>query len=141
MRNILFLLLVLTPSILPAQNSADKILGVWLTEIQDAKIEIYKKGAYYHGKVVWISEPNDENGKPVVDENNPNVKLQKRPVLKMDILYGFTFKNGEYINGFIYDPKEGKTYDCKLWLEGKTLKVRGYLGWLYDTKTWTRTAV
>jgi uncharacterized protein (DUF2147 family) len=32
----------------------------------------------------------------------------------------------------------GKTYKCAIWLEGNTLKVRGYVGVFYETHTWTR---
>ena len=30
------------------------------------------------------------------------------------------------------------TYKCTIWLEGNTLKVRGYVGVFYETHTWTR---
>ncbi len=119
-------------------QSQDAILGTWLTQIEDAHIEVYKKGGEYFGRVVWMAEPLDEDGNPQVDKENPNPKLKQRPILKMDILTGFSYEDNEWTDGFIYDPKSGETYDCKLWLENGTLKVRGYLGWLYDTKTWTR---
>jgi len=117
---------------------SDDIIGTWLTEIKDAKVEVYKKGATYYGRVVWIAEPLDDKGKPVVDKENPNPNLKKRPILNMDILIGFVFDNDGEWDGKIYDPKDGKSYTCKLWIEGTTLKVRGYLGWLYDTKTWSK---
>lgn len=138
MKNAALFLYVLMPFLGLSQTKADDILGVWLTQIEDAKVEIYKKENKYFGRVVWIAEPLDENGKPVVDKENPDPKRKNRPILKMDILTGFTFSGGEWTGGNIYDPKDGATYSCKLWLEGGTLKVRGYLGWLYDTKTWTK---
>lgn len=138
MKNILLFLIVLFPFLGFSQTKADDILGVWLTQIKDANIEIYKKENKYYGRVIWIAEPLDENGKPVVDIENPNPKLQNRPILKMDILIGFSYEDGEWVGGKIYDPKDGETYNCKLWIENGTLKVRGYLGWLFDTKTWTR---
>jgi uncharacterized protein (DUF2147 family) len=31
--------------------------------------------------------------------------------------------------GTIYDPENGKTYSCKIYLENKnTMKIRGYIG-------------
>jgi uncharacterized protein (DUF2147 family) len=114
------------------------ILGIWLTQIKDAKVEIYKKEDKFHGRVVWLAEPKDEEGRAKVDEKNPNPKLKTRPILKIDILSGFTYSDGEWTGGTIYDPKEGETYSCKLWLESGNLMVRGYLGWLFDTKTWTK---
>ena len=40
--------------------------------------------------------------------------------------------------GKIYNPKNGKTYKCSIWLDGANLKVRGYLGVFYETQTWKR---
>lgn len=139
MFKMLILMLVSTmsnPSLLASQ--ADAILGVWLTEIEDAKIEIYKSSNKYYGRVVWIKEALDENGKPVVDKNNPDPKMQSNPILESNILIGFIYDNDGEWDGKIYDPKKGETYTCKLWLEAGKLKVRGYLGWLFDTKTWSR---
>ena len=44
----------------------------------------------------------------------------------------------EWEDGTILDPKKGKIYDCKLWVEDGNLKVRGYLFFLYRTQTWFR---
>ncbi len=129
--------LLLLTGFAKAAISPDAIIGTWLTEIKDAKVQIYKKENSYHGRVVWIAKPHDEFGKPVVDKENPDVRLKNRPILNMDILTSFVFNNGEW-DGKIYDPKDGKTYQCKLWLENHALKVRGYLGWLFDTKTWSK---
>lgn len=118
--------------------NSNGILGIWLTQIKDAKIEIYQKASKYHGRVVWLAEPTDAAGRPKVDENNPNQNLKTRPLLKIDILNGFVYDDGEWTGGTIYDPKDGETYSCKLWLDQGNLMVRGYLGWLFDTKTWTR---
>ena len=46
-------------------------------------------------------------------------------------------KNGDvYEGGEILDPKKGKIYKCKIWLENGVLKVRGYWGFIYRTQTW-----
>jgi uncharacterized protein (DUF2147 family) len=133
----LIVLMILVNSFAGSANP-NGILGVWMTQIKDAKVEIYKKVDKFHGRVVWMAEPKDEEGRPKVDEKNPNAKLKTRPILQMDILSGFVYSEGEWTGGTIYDPKEGETYSCKLWLESGNLKVRGYLGWLFDTKTWTK---
>lgn len=117
---------------------SDAIIGTWLTEMRDVKIEIYQKTNQYFGRVVWMAVPNDDDGVPLVDEKNPNPELKNGPIFDMDILLGFVYdKAGEW-DGKIYDPKVGKTYICKLRIDGLKLKVRGYLGWLYDTKIWTK---
>jgi len=121
-----------------SSDSADKIVGVWLSQIKDGKIEIYKNNGKYYGKIVWIKEPNSKNGKPIIDGNNPKANLKSRPLLFLNIINDLVYHDGEWSGGTVYDPKEGKTYDCKIWFEDGQLKLRGYLGWFYDTKTWTR---
>jgi uncharacterized protein (DUF2147 family) len=138
MKKILFLAFFLVPFLGFSEVKTIGIKGVWLTEIQDAKIEIYQKSNMYYGRVVWLAEPNGKDGKPIVDENNPNSSLQKRAVFGIDILIGLVSDNDGAYEGQLYDPKDGETYTCKVWISGSTLKVRGYLGWLYSTKTWTK---
>ncbi|MBC7410032.1 MAG: DUF2147 domain-containing protein [Arcicella sp.] len=100
---------------------ADKILGVFWSPKKDAKIEIYKKATLYYGKSIWVASQRK-------DTENPNVVLQKREILGIELLINFKFNDGEYTNGRIYDPESGKTYDCKMSLNGNKLKVRGYIG-------------
>lgn len=138
LKNTLLVAVMLLSFIGIGQAGSTAVLGTWLTEIEDAQVEIYKVQGKFHGRVVWIAEPNDEDGKPKIDKHNPDQKLAKRPIMGIDILHGFTYDDGEWSGGFIYDPKDGETYDCKLWIADGTLKVRGYLGWLFDTKTWTK---
>jgi len=44
----------------------------------------------------------------------------------------------EYSEGTILDPKNGKVYRCKIWIEEQDLKLRGYLGPFYRTETWKK---
>jgi uncharacterized protein (DUF2147 family) len=140
MKRLLFSLLFLCPFFGLSQVSADAVLGIWLTESKDGKVEIYKKNNKYYGKVIWIAKPNDKNGKPLTDANNPDASLQKRPILNMDIITDLIFDNGEWSEGKVYDPKSGDSYTCKIWLEDGKLNLRGYWGLFYDTKTWTKVA-
>jgi len=58
--------------------------------------------------------------------------------LGMEIIRHMEAEGDEYAGGEILDPEVGRVYRCKLWLEGKNLKVRGYLGPFYRTQTWLR---
>ena len=54
-----------------SQNKADDIVGVWLTSgKKQGKIQIYKSGDRYYGKVVWLKYPTKDN-KPLTDIKNP----------------------------------------------------------------------
>lgn len=137
-KQILILAYFFSPTFGFSSLSADAIIGVWLTQMRDVKIEIYHKADQYFGRVVWLEVPNDDEGVPLVDEKNPNPVLKNGPIFDMDILLGFVYDNDGEWDGKIYDPKVGKTYVCKLRISGLNLKVRGYMGWLFDTKTWTK---
>jgi uncharacterized protein (DUF2147 family) len=58
----------------------------------------------------------------------------------MEILSGFTYEDGRWTGGEIYDPKSGKTYSCNMKLKANKLEIRGYVGLsLFGrTTTWTR---
>lgn len=129
---ILFSLFFLTCLTVSAQTfKADDIIGTWLNQEATGKVTIYKENGKYYGKLVWLRNPIDSiTGKPRTDNLNPDPKLQSNQLIGLVNLKNFTF-NGkdEWSGGTIYDPKNGKTYSCKINFEstGK-LKIRGYVG-------------
>lgn len=126
-----------------SQNNGDDIIGTWLTSGKEpAKIQIYKSGGKFYGKIIWLKNPT-ENGQQRVDGNNPDETKRKNPIIGLVILTGFKFDGDEeWKGGDIYDPESGKTYSSYIYLnDNNTLKVRGYVGisLFGRTETWTRT--
>jgi len=123
-------------------QTADAILGKWINPSGEGQIQIYKKGNLFFGKLAWIKEPDDKaTGKPKLDVNNPDKSLQTRPILGLELLKNFKFDGDDvYEDGTIYDPKSGKTYSCKMTLNGNKLKIRGFIGisLLGRSEVWTR---
>lgn len=123
-------------------QSADAILGKWINPSGEGQIQVYKKGELFYGKLAWLKSPNDEKtGQPKTDSNNPDKSLQTAPLSGLEILKNFKHDgNNVYEGGNIYDPKNGKTYSCKMTLEGNKLKIRGYIGisLLGRSEVWTR---
>ena len=80
------------------------------------------------------------DGKPKLDEENPDAKKRTQPIIGLLILKGLK-KDGDkdYNDATIYDPKNGKTYSCKITYKGNTLDLRGYVGisLIGRTSTWT----
>jgi uncharacterized protein (DUF2147 family) len=112
-----------------ASAQVDKIEGFWFNDKKDAKIQIFKaRDGKFYGKIVWLKDPL-KNGKPKTDEKNPKEMLKKQPLVELVILKGFEMDgDNTYEDGTIYDPENGKTYDCKMTYKGKTLAIRGYIG-------------
>ena len=127
---LLFLALMITgSSLLFAQ--ADKVVGFWLTEKETSQVEIYKaEDGKYYGRISWLEEPN-ENGKPKVDEENPDDVLKSRSILGLNLLESFNYnqKDQEWEDGSIYDPDNGKTYDSYMWFDddANVLNIKGFV--------------
>lgn len=104
-------------------QAQDQILGIFWTPKKDGKIELFRVGQTYFGKLIW----GKANKK---DLQNPNPALRNRELVGTMILFDFKYDDGEWSGGKIYDPESGKTYSCKIWLEqsGRILKAKGYIG-------------
>jgi len=133
-KKIVFFFLIFISFTLPglANNTGeDAILGVWLSGSGKARIKIFKdKAGLFHGKIVWLREPKDENGNPKVDKNNPDESKKKTALMGLQNLRGFKY-DGEkkWVDGQIYDPENGSDYSCKMELtDNNTLEVRGFIG-------------
>lgn len=126
----LSIILFLSSLITFAQNSdADKIIGEWLNEDKDGKIEIYKTGNSYFGKIIWGNSIFEDDGQTLTkDVKNPDEKLKQRNILNMVVLSDFIYAEDVWDNGKIYDPKSGKTYNCTMKLKDNKLEIRGYVG-------------
>jgi uncharacterized protein (DUF2147 family) len=120
----------------------DPICGVWFSEDRDAKLQIYQQGETFEAKIIWLKEPN-RDGQPKVDANNPDPAVRSRPMLGLVILHDLRKSEAPklYTSGRIYDPKNGKTYDCRVTFQGDTLTLRGFvlgLPMLGRSSTWTK---
>ena len=125
-----------------AQSNSDAILGDWYNQEKDAVINIYEEGGKYHGKITWMLNPLDENGKPKTDPLNPDESLRSRARLGMVIMYNFVFEgDNEWDDGNIYDTKSGNEYSVTMTLTSENnLDLRGYVGisLFGRTSNWTR---
>ena len=106
---------------------AQDVIGRWKLEDGTAIVEVYKNGDSFNGKIVWLQHPTEADGSPAVDDKNPDAKLRSRKLIGLNMLSGLKKNGGEYSGGSIYDPGNGKTYNCSMKVEGNVLKVRGSL--------------
>ena len=127
---LLLVSILFSVSLFSQTSKADDILGYWLTEEGKGLVEIYIKKGTYCGKLIWLKEPNDENGQPKRDTKNPDPKLRNREVIGTEIMYGFKFDGtNKWEGGNIYDPESGNTYDGYLKLRNQNyIDLRGYVG-------------
>ena len=108
-------------------GQADKIVGIWVPAKGTSQVRIFKatNGKYY-GKVEWLKEDKDK-----MDVNNPDEKLRNKKVWGLMILKDFVYNSGKnrWEGGTVYDPDNGKTYDCYMWFNGddNTMTLKGYV--------------
>ena len=122
-------------------SDQDRITGTWITAEGKAHVTITKCGEGYCGSITWLKEP-EKNGKPVLDDKNPDEQLRSRPVLGMQFMRGFLYDGeGEWTGGRVYDAESGDEYRGKLRLvDQDTMELRGYImiPLFGRTETWKR---
>lgn len=121
--------------------SAQEVIGKWKLDDGSAIVEVYKSGDSYNGKIVWLKDATMPDGSPVCDLNNPDKSLRSRKLMGLNMLSGLKKTGDQYTQGSIYDPGNGKTYNCSMKVEGDVLKVRGSLdkkGLVGRTMDWYR---
>jgi uncharacterized protein (DUF2147 family) len=115
----------------------DDILGIWINEEKDAKIEVFRCGEKYCGRITALNEPNYPAGSkdgvpgtPRLDHNNPDPAKRSKPIIGLLIMNDFVHAgDNAWKGGTVYDPKVGKTYRGKMTLVSpNTLVLRGYVG-------------
>ena len=122
---------------------SDAILGEWYTSDKEAVVTIFIDGETFSGKTTWMKEPNDSNGNPKLDKENPEEKLRNRKRIGLKIMHGFVYKgNNVWEDGRIYKPDVGKTYGGTATLmDENTLELEGYLisiPFIGKSSKWTR---
>jgi uncharacterized protein (DUF2147 family) len=130
------LLAVATTGISAPSFNKNSAVGYWITldhqdhNAQSSVIHIVKgTDGKYVGHIVHIFPilghgPKD---KCVLCKG----KLHNAPILGLRLVWGFDkVGQGQYANGFVLDPTNGKTYHAKMWLghDGEQLTLRGYIG-------------
>lgn len=135
MRKLLLSLLLPTSILANAQN----ITGRWNTVDDEtgkvkSVVEINVRNGVASGRIVEIKDPARQTATCTKCTDD----RKDRPILGLEIMRGLKEDDGEWSGGTVIDPENGKTYDCRIWVENGQLKMRGYIGFLYRTQTWVR---
>lgn len=100
-------------------NEADSIIGTWLMPDDEGIIEIYKKGEYYNGIILWMQE-KEEDGSLLKDKENPDESLRSRKVEGLEVMSGFSYEgDNTWSGGTFYAAKKGKEAEPEFVLEDK----------------------
>ncbi len=127
----------------PARADAPSPLGFWVTETNEAVIEIHPCDDKLCGRLVRLkeSDPTDAGASPK-DVHNPDPDQRDYSLCGLEILHDFSPKDdGVTYEGSIYNARDGQTYNAEIAAESDSvLKLHGYLllPLLGQTRHWTR---
>jgi uncharacterized protein (DUF2147 family) len=131
-----------TPADAPKAPVATTPVGVWLHPNGRIKMKVEPCADALCAKLVWFKVPNDEQGRPRVDEENPDPALRARPLLGLTVLKNLRPNDeGTWEGGEVYNPDDGENYSTEMSMQPDgTLRVRGYVltPILGKTLVWTR---
>jgi len=133
----------LSAGLLLAADTPTSIVGKWKT-IHDKTgepksiVEIYEKNGKFYGQIKELFIKEGDNPDPTCDKCPADDPRKDQPTKGMVIIQELAKTNDGYSGGTILDPKEGKIYTCKLWIEDGKLMVRGYIAFFFRTQTWHR---
>ncbi len=117
-------------------------LGLWYDDTGKGAVELVQCGPKLCGRIAWLRDTVNAEGKPLVDRYNPNPARRTTPICGLQVIGDVQkLPEGTWDQGWIYDPKTGSSYNVALTLQGPDqLKVTGYKGikLLSKSFTWTR---
>jgi uncharacterized protein (DUF2147 family) len=126
---------------LPAWAGSMEV-GIWIDDTGDGAVDVAPCGPKLCGRIVWLKQPLDKAGKPLIDDLNPAAAKRRQPICGLQVLGGLQKQSdGSWDQGWVYDPKVGESYDLAVQLmDANHLVITGYQGLkLFSKKfTWTR---
>lgn len=121
---------------------ADALLGEWWTEGNEGRVRFTRdRDGTFRGTTTCCAPASPSPGNPARDIHNPDPKLRGRSTVGIVIIWKLAYEDGEYSGGYVYNPRDGKTYRFAAEIiDDGTVEVRGYLGirLLGQSQIWKR---
>ena len=131
------MMLALTSPVAASQS----ILGVWLTEERESRIEFANAAAPCAARSFGCNAKETSTAQPYRDVNNPNAALRGRPILGLTIFQNLVpDEESTGWRGTVYNPQDGDTYETIVFaLPDGRLEVKGCVlsGFICNSEYWT----
>ncbi|MGL4331982.1 MAG: DUF2147 domain-containing protein [Bacteroidales bacterium] len=124
-----------------AQNNGDQLVNCkWYNLSGTNRIQFKKEAnGTYTARVIWLSEPNDKDGKPRLDLKNPDKSRRSNKLQGTPIVWGLKYENGKWIDGTLYSPTKGITAKGSVSLNDKgELILKGTKFGISQTETFKK---
>jgi uncharacterized protein (DUF2147 family) len=120
---------------------ADSPKGTWAMPDRKFIVSVDRCGTNLCGRIVGLKEPAYANGRRKIDRHNEKASLRSRPLMGLGLLLNMRPAGENTWKGAIYNPDDGKTYQAKLSLDGRVMKVQGCVAGIFcKTVSFTRLA-
>ncbi len=130
--------IILAVFVFSSINGQD-VVGKWRhydeeTHLINTIVETYIKNDSLFAKIVVVY--NYDKPDTLKCTNCPGTWNNKN-IVGLNVINGIT-KKDDYWEGdqALIDPETQEVYDCRIWFQDGNLKVRGYVGFLYQTIDW-----
>jgi uncharacterized protein (DUF2147 family) len=105
-------------TVVHAASPVEPIVGRYLSEDEDHRIELFLREEVLYGRIVWTKDAR------LTDKQNKDPKLRSRKVAGVEHIRAFTkAPDGSWSGGTLYNPEDGDTYDATLWLRSENRLV------------------
>ena len=121
--------LMLLTTMHPFAVAAAVPFGKWMFANRVA-LQIFDCSGLLCGRIVWLLRPDNPDGQPDIDYLNPDLASRQRHLCGLTIIWGMKPTGQDHwTNGWLYDPKDGITYnlDAELTAPG-SITARVYRG-------------
>ncbi|MBU2580944.1 MAG: DUF2147 domain-containing protein [Alphaproteobacteria bacterium] len=114
----------------PSYSAGANEIGLWYDDSGRGAVLVAPCGDKICGHIVWLEDNRGSDGKPLHDAYNPEPSLRSRPVCGIQVIGNLSPQgDGTLGDGWIYDPKVGKSYNVEISLaKPDVLHVYGFLG-------------
>jgi uncharacterized protein (DUF2147 family) len=138
------ILAVLAAALHPGSAAAQSnVTGRWATQGFGSIVELEpceNDAGALCGRIRWLWQGNDADGRPRTDARNPDRALRGRALVGAEIIRGFRQSApGQWTGGALYNPDDGRTYSGTIRLRQNTLLLQGCaLSVFCQTQVWRR---
>jgi len=121
----------------------DELIGEWWTENNEGRIRMTRdRDGSFRGSTTCCVPAKPSEDHPSQDIHNPNPKYRSRSTVGIVLIWKLKYEgDGEYADGYVYNPRDGKTYRIDMdIIDRNTVKIRGYIGipLLGQSQIWRR---
>lgn len=128
----LAVLLISGPVTAQGDDPREAVYGIWATS--GTMIEVQPAGDSLSARIIALKNPNWREkdgagvvGEPKTDIHNPDASLRDRPLIGIEMLQDYTFRDGKW-HGRLYLPSNGTTWTSTARVKNGKLHIRGYIG-------------